>query len=320
MPRPPRLSLDMMETLVILFECEGDASMAADMLEINQPSMSKRLGILQHSNPLARYPWLEKQGKLWVLTHEGERNLPAIRDIVRTARNLQEDLDERVERAPDISIACGQLAVQTFVRHALLKFRKRNPELRIRVSTPRGEERILGVATGHYDVAIVTHDEADILNIAKRPLHVENLFEDPWVATCSNKAPKEIRQKFESLPGKITFADLVGFPLLLPEPDAGMRKKFDRAVIAAGLQDKLSVRMELGGWNTLLEFVKDGWGIGIVSRQSSLNQKLMTKELQAEKDWQPAAVRLITRPIDDDQTESTSLQELTELIKEASPK
>lgn len=303
----------------MLVECEGDASRAADVLEINQPSMSKRLAVLQHSNPLARHPWIEKRGKSWGLTPEGQRNLPAVRDIVRRSRNLQDDVDEQFARSPDLAVACGQMAAQTFVRDALLKFRKEFPEARVRLSTPRGKDRIQGVATGHFDLAVVTHGESEIARIAKRPLQTESLFEDPWCLVCSKKAPAAVRQQFSGLTAESGIAELIGLPLILPEPDAGMRARFDHSVIEAGVQDQLTVAMELGGWQNLLGFVKEGWGVGLISQNACAGERsLDLVQLKAGKRWK-AEVRLVHRP-NVDFADEPRLAWFTDLLRKLSPK
>ena len=49
MPRSSRLSIELLQTFLSLLEDQGDALAAAAKLEINQPSMSKRLAVMQHT-------------------------------------------------------------------------------------------------------------------------------------------------------------------------------------------------------------------------------------------------------------------------------
>ena len=45
--------------------------------------MSKRLRRLQASSPkVLEYPWIFRDGKRWKPTDEGQRVLPAVRDLV----------------------------------------------------------------------------------------------------------------------------------------------------------------------------------------------------------------------------------------------
>ena len=73
MPRQASLSIDLLRTFLLLIKEEGDAASTARILGINQPSMSKRLGLLQHAGRALRRPWLVRKGKTWLATEEGRR-------------------------------------------------------------------------------------------------------------------------------------------------------------------------------------------------------------------------------------------------------
>ncbi|MEL7267871.1 MAG: LysR family transcriptional regulator, partial [Planctomycetota bacterium] len=146
------INLKMMRTFVTLIECDGNASTAAKRLGISQPLMSQRLATLQHNHPTMRFAWLQKDGKTWSTTMAGRRVLPAIEEIVRLSRLVQEDTNLSIDRSPPVTIACGQLAATTFVRSAMMAFRKRHPGVLVRICTPRGAQRVEGVETGIFDL------------------------------------------------------------------------------------------------------------------------------------------------------------------------
>ena len=148
MPRKARLTFELMETLVELMNSDGDASKARHRLGINQPSMSKRLKLLQHSDRVGPVPWVQSVGQRWKLTAEGERNLPAVRQLLRLEQSLGSDIDTRSLLQPTVSIACGQTAVTSILKAPLNQFRKEFKDARVRISTPRGTARIQGVANG----------------------------------------------------------------------------------------------------------------------------------------------------------------------------
>jgi len=317
MPRNARLTFELMETLVELVNCQGDASVAAHHLGINQPSMSKRLKLLQDKNRVGPTPWVQRRGKTWSLTAEGTRSLPAVQQLLRLEQSLTTDLDTRAALFPTVSIACGQTAVTSVLRDPLGQFRKKFKECRVRISTPRGTARIQGVANGTYDFALVTHDEEDIQRIAGRSLYVEKLFEDPLMLVCGKKAPAADREKFEKLPQRAaTVRNLAYLPLILPEPDAGLRPQLDRAFSEANLFGKLDIVLEVGGWTATLDFVKEGWGIGIVTQSAiTSNVGLLEPHKLDLPETPPTAVRLIARQQGSDQKpdllkEAISLVEL----------
>ncbi len=85
------------------------------------------------------------------------------------------------------------------VRRALHEFRRKHPESRLRISTLRGGARIEGVSSGSLDMAVVTHDEPSILEIARRPLHIEPLVAYRRALVCASGTPWE--PSLRSLPG-----------------------------------------------------------------------------------------------------------------------
>lgn len=297
MPRKARLTFELMETLVELVNSNGDASLAGRRLGINQPSMSKRLKLLQQSDRVGPAPWVQRKGQLWTLTAVGERNLPAVRQLLRLEQSLGSDIDTRALMQPTVSIACGQTALTSILKTPLNQFRKEFKDARVRISTPRGAARIQGVANGTYDFALVTHDEADIHRIAGRSLYVETLHDDPFMLVCGKKAHEGVRHQFEQLPKRpASIKELVRFPLILPEPDAGLRRSLDRAFSESDLFGKLDIVLEVGGWSATLDFVRDGWGVGIVTKSAIATDAGIIPPHQLDiPDSPPTAVRIIAR-------------------------
>ena len=154
-------------------------------LGINQPSLSKRLKYLQHAGPLLERPWLVRNGKTWELTDEGRRVWPAVAELVDRYDNLETFIERRaMRRTTAVRFACGQLMAAGIVREALGLFQQEQPRTRLRISTLRGRARIEGVSSGSLDLAIVSHDEPSIAQIARRPLSVEPLVSHGLARVC----------------------------------------------------------------------------------------------------------------------------------------
>src|SRR5262249_14705199 len=150
------------------------------------------------------------------------------------------------------------------VRRALHEFRRKHPDARLRISTLRGRARIEGVSNGSLDLAIVSHDEPSILEIARRPLHIEPLVTYRLALVCASGTKWESKLKALPKAGAPPEA-FCSFPLILPEPDAGIRKGLDEVLRSRGLLNKLDIELEIGGWATILAYVRDGFGVGLVS-------------------------------------------------------
>lgn len=298
MPRPPVLSPELLQTFVAVVQADGDAAEAARSLNVNQPSMSKRLAQLQHAGRILKRPWLTRVGKRWVLTPEGQRLLPAVRDLIRRYEQVS-GFAAGPAGLPDVNFACGREMASDFVLSAVRRFRARWPSARLRIAASRGAARIAGVANGELDLACVTHEPAEIREIARRELAIDELRDDPLVLAAPQTWAEPVPawwSAFLALPTKGGAASsLAGLPLLLPEPDAGLRRALDARLEAEGVASEMEIVLEVGGWSTLLAYAREGLGVAllpasIAAREDALAVRALPSELAI-----PNRVRLITR-------------------------
>lgn len=291
MPRPPSISPELMSTFVTVVRTEGDATQAAEQLNINQPSMSKRLAFLQHAGRILRRPWLERVGKTWKLTEEGRRVLPAVEELVHRYRLLTEALEE--ER-PAVVFGCGPGGAAGFVRDAVRSFRKHHPDASFRVTARPAVARVEGVANGSLDAATVRMPQQEVLELARRPLYMEDLYEDPLVLVAMPGVAS--LEEFHAVTEKtVQQKTLMRLPLILPEPDARLRRDFDRRCRDAGIQDRLRVVMEVGPWSTTMSYVRDGVGIGVVPRSATVGQSGLVVKALPPKLVPTNTVRVVCR-------------------------
>ena len=300
MAQPEHIPLELLQTFVRIADLDGDATTAAQQLEISQPTVSKRLSALRRltSDP-DRQPWLLLKGKRWKVTAEGQRVRGVVAELVQRYEQMRQFVVGQQVGRPVVSLACGQQAASGFVKTAIEKFLKEHPECRVRLSTPRGKARIEGVAGGQYDLAIVTDSPATIHRIARMELYIETLFEDRFVLVANPPAKAPWAKLWNSLPTDrpVTAKELLGLPFILPEPDASRRQQFDEWMHNATGQ-LLDVVLETGGWQTILDFALAGLGVGMVTESSlcSLAQKsrILSRRLEG-KDFPPDAVKMIAR-------------------------
>jgi len=292
----------LLETFVVLAENEGDATRAAEELRINQPSVSKRLSALRRqTSERTSQSWLIRKGKRWQLTAEGQRVRVVVTDMIRRYEQLERFVSSGAEGKAIASIACGQQAASGFVRAAVERLLQEHPECRVRLSTPRGRTRIEGVAGGQFDLAIVTDTPTTIRKVARREMYVESLFDDHFVLAANPPAKSDWRRRWQELPEErpVAASQLLELPFILPEPDASRREQFDDWCYR-GAGKTLQANLEVGGWQTILEFVESGLGIGFVPQsavevfQQRTHRKLSIRPLDPSE-FPPDAVRLIAR-------------------------
>jgi DNA-binding transcriptional LysR family regulator len=274
MPRDERLGIEYLRTFVTMVDQKGDATSAAKELEINLANLSKRLQVLRavkrgkRSQPLEK-PWIKRDGHTWSTTPDGEQILPVVRDLVRRYDDLMDYSSSRETEQETLWIACGQTIASTLIPDAVAAFHAKHPAVRIRASTPRGAERIRLVSAGLVDLAIVSHDDAEIDKIAKRhgdaSLVKEALPLRRFVLAWADKAPQSLREAAMHL-GKraANLKAIPEIPLLLPEPDAGVRMQLESAVMSLTGSSKLTIVLEAGGWGTLADCCAKGMGVALL--------------------------------------------------------
>jgi DNA-binding transcriptional LysR family regulator len=296
MPRKVSLSVDLLRTFVTVAQCGGDAAQATRLLGVNQPSMSKRLGYLQHAGRVLEFPWLVREGKTWKLTREGERVLPTVEDLLRRYEQLSQFAAGPRLAGPTLAFGCGQQSAATFVHKAVLRWRSQHGDVRLRITTLRGRARIERVANGLLDLATVTHDEAAIHHIARRPLHVETLISERLALVCTVDSPWASQvEKLRKT--KVAAEELLPFPLVLPDAESGIRKIVDRVLGRKGLLPQLNVTLEVGGWSTMLAYVREGIGVGLVSESALQDLEGLLVRLLDAGPFPPIATRLICRRV-----------------------
>src|SRR5262249_27848094 len=127
MPRTSQLSIELLQTFLCLLDHDGDASATAAELGINQPSPSKRLALLPQPGRGVVRPWLRREGRTWGATAEGQRVLPAVRDIVQRYERLTAFAEDAGAGLPLFTFACGQQAATSFVLRAARRFHREQP-------------------------------------------------------------------------------------------------------------------------------------------------------------------------------------------------
>lgn len=302
MPRSSRLSIELLQTFLCLLEHKGDALAAAAKLGINQPSLSKRLAVLQHTGRGITRPWLKREGKSWTATAEGLRVLPAVRDILARYDRLTAFSEDLGGGLPAFTFGCGQQAATGFVLRAVRRFHREQPDVPFRISHLRGQARIEGVANGSLDLAAVTDREEIITAVARCELHIDDLPGEPLVLVAAGAVPGDEpmpvwHSAFMKLPpGGVSVEALPLFPLILPEPDADVRRVLDAAAQQAGVLNELMVSLEMGGWQAILAYVREGLGVGVVTK-SAFEQDSHGLEIRLlnRRACPPTRLRLICR-------------------------
>jgi DNA-binding transcriptional LysR family regulator len=286
MPRQVSLSFDLLRTFLALVHHQGNAAKSAKELDINQPSMSKRLGFLQHAGPVLERPWLFREGKTWRLTEEGTKILPAVEELVRRYEQLQ----QFVTQPPRVVHVGGH---HPHLWSAVRTFRASHSEVRLRV-LPATDRQLIGmVANGSLDFVVVQQDDAVIKAVARRTLHSTELPVDPLVVVAIPHGQPWAAEFLDLKTGKVKPKDLAELPLLLPENDLDWRKGFDAAVRADEVEPTVALEVDVA---QLPALVADGCGIALLPE--SVAMTIAGAEVRAlnNKQFPSLPTRLLARP------------------------
>jgi DNA-binding transcriptional LysR family regulator len=108
---------------------------------------------------------------------------------------------------------------------------------------------------------------------------------------------------------------------VLPEPDSTLRQEFDRRLRESKITDDWDVVLEVGGWQALLAYVREGLGVGLLPRSvwAAQPRGLLTKGLAPDL-APPNVLRLVCRhdPEHPDQLDLTEAgHKFLEALREA---
>lgn len=228
----------------------GSVSGAAQMTHVSQSAISHQLKSLEAELGVKLY---HRAGRGITLSSEGQRLLVYARQVVHAVEDLQGEFAE-VGGQPrgTIRIAAfrgmATFSLPEITRH----FLARHPQVGLSIASRAFDSDILKLVTqGQADLGI-TASWNDFQGVDYRPFLSFKMF----VCTAEDH-PWGLRQE------PLTLKELATQPLILYEEGTAIRDRLDQVFSLNNLQP--TVPIAVGGSQALLEFVKIGLGVGIVS-------------------------------------------------------
>ena len=263
----PEITLKMLHAFLTWAESATESE-AADKLGITQPAVHRKLEKFQ--TRIGSGPLLMQRGQNnWELTDEGRLILPVIRDLVRRFEQLEAHLSDHTEPPQVLRIATGQFAAQYVLPRAIAVLRQKLPDCRLETYLARGLDRILGVATAQFDLAIVSHtpDQVQLLvrknlRTRERLLTCERLAQYPFVVVAHRDTPEG--RMLDKLPAttRLAAAQLTGWRLIGLDPQSGLRQRLEK--LAAPTPLTFAPDTHIGGWPAALAFAEQRLGAALV--------------------------------------------------------
>ncbi len=225
-------------------------SRAAEELHLTQPAVSMQVKSLEEEVGL---PLTEQVGKKVFLTNAGE-------EIARHARVISQQLREAAEALAAIKgvqggqINLGVVSTAKYIAPRLLtQFRKRHPDVELR----------LGVHNRETVIRLLMNNEIDMAIMGQPPRELEtvsDVFADhPLVIIAPPDHPLAGRRALEP-------AALADETFLIREPGSGTRAAMERFFSEKGVN--LKHTLEIGSNETIKQAVMAGMGISFISGHS----------------------------------------------------
>ena len=204
-------------------------SRAAAINGITQSAVSQQMRTIEQ-----RYhvKLIERGRKNFSLTPEGRAFLEASREILGTL----EGLGSRIQKLQNV--VAGELRIATVFSIGLhelppcLKvFRRRFPEVDVRVEYRRSSEIYTGLLEGRADIGLVAYPSP------RRGLKMIPFWSDRLVLICPPGHPLAARRR-------LAFSALEGQKFIAFEPDLPTRREIDRKLRAAGVRVNLTLEFD----------------------------------------------------------------------------
>jgi len=228
----------------------GSVTGAARMIHVSQSAISHQLRSLEEELGTKLY---ERTRRGIALTPDGVRLVEYARRIVHAADDLQSDFADKGTR-PRGTIRIA--AFRGIATHALPAITQRYhaayPDVRLMIASRAFDTILLDmVHRGEADLGAVAswNDLGGMhyLEFASHDMVACTAPDHPWVGR----------------PDPPTLEELAGQHLVLYEPGTAIRNRLEETFHRHGLRPDVSV--SVGGSQALLEFVRIGLGVGLVS-------------------------------------------------------
>lgn len=245
-PSPARLANVTMRQLRAFAAVAGQGSIrrAADQLHVTPSALSMLISGIEAELGVRLF---ERTSRRVELTDAGQALRPTVEAVFGQLESAFEDLHRAHERRlGQVTIAASPLLAATLLPEVLVRFRDREPGIRVVLRDLPVGDIADAVRDGRADLGLCTGDTDT------RDLAVQVLQRDRFLLACPVDHPLA-RQ------GQVRWRALVGEPLILMQPGGGLRRLVDEAF--AGLGEAVQPAFEVGHVATASALAEAGLGL-----------------------------------------------------------
>lgn len=229
----------------------GSVGAAATARCLTQPAISNQLKQLQETIGMPLY---QRKGRGVQLTGVGESFYVHALKVQQAMRDLDNFADELHDvQAGRIYLAASQTIAGSLLPAALCSFRALYPRIEVFVDSVNSQQVFQHM--NDHDLGLV---ESVLPSDVPECCHIEHLGEDEMVVVMPQHHPL-------SAYTSIHLSQLEDYPLIWREQGSGTREVLEQAWLASQ-GARPHVQLCMGGVSAVLESVRQGLGIGVVSQ------------------------------------------------------
>ena len=246
------------------FADAGGVRAAARKMSSSQPGVTRKLNAFKKGGNCDAI-LLTENGQRLELTDAGVAVLPAVRELVRQYDQLINYMNGEAEAIHRVRMATGHFGAEYYLPRMLDK--QLSQEIQLEIQVVRGRERILGVAEGRYDLALLSHTPSDIAQIlqdeGKSPdmVHVEHLHSQLMVVIAARKSPEGRELQLLSMEKSVPISKLKNWELLGLDQNSGIRRQLESHFLPG---ERICFLTDGGGWSAARELCRRGFGVAVL--------------------------------------------------------
>jgi LysR family nitrogen assimilation transcriptional regulator len=232
----------------------GSFSKAAIELDVAQPALSRQVRLLETD---LHVTLLQRTGRGVLLTEAGKRLFDHAVGILQLVARAREDLGtNRDEATGRIVVGLPPSMGRMLTLPLVDQFKAAMPKARLAIVEGLSAHIVEWISTGRVDLGLIHNPDA---NPAIETIHV---LDEPLCLVSAAKVGKAGKTT-KATPRAMTFAELVGQPLVVPEQTHAIRRLLETQAALAGL--KLNIAYEVSSVQAILELVRHGHGHAVLA-------------------------------------------------------
>ena len=230
-------------------------SKAANTIFLSQPTISSHIASLERELNVQLF---DRTSKEVYLTPAGHSFLEYAINIINTRNNAISNLSNfNTTISGKLNLSASTTPCNSLVPDLIKKFSKLYPDVCFNITEQSSGNIIKDILDLHCEIAIVG------TTIKNAKIKSYKLMEDNLVLISSTDL---------NIPDEITLMDLLKYKFIIREKNSATRSTLDTALESKGINPNLlNVFCEVNTLDNLLQFVKLGTGVSIISEKISLD-------------------------------------------------